>query len=200
MNNSGFHGILFLVKSIDMCIVHILSLLRRPVNKYMQNTHFSARLHALHKSILDIVGVMNRPQRDELLLKAAGLTLERALFPLLVSIAKYGPIGVVELADCMGRDYTTVSRQVARLEELGLVDRQTGKRDRRVREAIVTDKGRAMTDRIDKAREQIGRAVLADWSDEDLDQLAILMRRFADAMMDAPKILMSESSDSTDKT
>lgn len=172
--------------------MHTLSLRNGAVKKYMQNTHFSSQFLALHKSILDILGVMNRPQRDEFLLKAAGLTLEKALFPLLISISKYGPIGIVDLADCMGRDYTTVSRQVARLEELGLVERQTAKRDRRVREAVVTEKGRNMTDRIDATREQIGRAILADWSDEDFKQLVILVRRLADAMMEAPKILTSD--------
>jgi DNA-binding MarR family transcriptional regulator len=161
--------------------------------KSVQNTHFSSQFHSLHKSILDIVSVMNRPQRDEMLLKAAGLSLERALFSLLISIAKFGPIGIVDLADSVGRDHTTVSRQVARLEELGLVERQTGKRDRRVREAVVTEKGRVTTDRIDAAREQLGRAILADWSDEDLGQLVALLRRLADAMIDAPKILIPDS-------
>jgi len=150
----------------------------------MQNTRFSEQFRLLHESMLDIVALMNRPQRDELLLKAAGLSLERALFPLLVSIAKRGPIGVVDMAECIGRDYTTVSRQVARLEQLGLVKRQVSARDRRVREAVITDKGRAMTDRIDETREQFGRAILADWDEADLDQLVHLMRRFADAMME----------------
>ncbi len=168
--------------------------------KSVQNTHFSSQFNSLHKSILDIITVMNRPQRDEILLRAAGLSLERALFSLLISIAKLGPIGIVELADCAGRDHTTVSRQVARLEELGLVARQTGKRDRRIREAVVTDKGRVMTDRIDKAREQIGREILADWEDEDLSQLVILMRRLADAMMDAPQALKLDSTDTQDET
>jgi DNA-binding MarR family transcriptional regulator len=168
--------------------------------KSVQNTHFSSQFNSLHKSILDIITVMNRPQRDEMLLKAAGLSLERALFSLLIAIAKFGPIGIVELADCVGRDHTTVSRQVARLEELGLVVRQTGKRDRRIREAVVTDKGRLMTDRIDKTREQIGREILADWEDEDLRQLVILTRRLADAMMDAPKVLKRDSGDAKDET
>ena len=148
----------------------------------MQNTRFSEGFSLLHASLLDIVAMMNRPQQDEKLLAAAGLSLERALFPLLVSIAKRGPIGVVELSESVGRDYTTLSRQVARLEQLGLVKRQVNKCDRRVREAVVTGKGKAMTDRIDEAREQVGRAILADWDDVDFDQLVILMRRFADAM------------------
>lgn len=50
--------------------------------------------------------------------------LDRALFPLLAGIGKFGLIGVVELADRAGRDHTTGSRQVARLEKLDLVQRQ----------------------------------------------------------------------------
>ena len=61
-------------------------------------------------------------------------------FRYLFGIERFGPIGVVELADRVGRDYTTVSRQVAKLESLGLVDRRGSAMDRRVREAVVTPK------------------------------------------------------------
>src|ERR1700744_6324595 len=117
--------------------------------KNMQNTHIGHQLRSLHGSVLDIVGVINRPQRDETLIKAAGIPLDRALFPLLVGIERFGPIGVVELADRIGRDYTTVSRQVAKLEILGLVRREASDRDARVREALITAKGKAMTERVD---------------------------------------------------
>jgi len=60
------------------------------------------------------------PQNDEALVRDAAIPLDRALFPLLVAVERFGPIGVVDLADRVGRDYTTVSRQVARLESLGL--------------------------------------------------------------------------------
>lgn len=149
----------------------------------MQNTHLSQQISSLHGSLQDIVATMNRPQRDEQLLAAAGLSLERALFPLLVSIGKRGPIGVVDMADCVGRDYTTVSRQVARLEELGLVKRQLNAQDRRVREAIITDQGRAITDRIDDAREQMALKIFSDWDSAELEQFVGLIRRFADAII-----------------
>jgi predicted transcriptional regulator len=42
---------------------------------------------------------------------------------LLVGVERFGPIAVVELADRAGRDLTTFSRQVAKLEELSLVTR-----------------------------------------------------------------------------
>jgi DNA-binding MarR family transcriptional regulator len=144
----------------------------------------SERIRALHAALLDIVSIMNRPQRDEMMVREAGIPLDRALFPLLVGIERRGPIGVVDLADGVGRDYTTVSRQVAKLESLGLVERQAGAADRRVRQAIVTPKGKAMTDAVDAARERIGRAIFAAWDDREVDELVRLMRKFADAVND----------------
>src|SRR5690606_16909809 len=84
----------------------------------------SQEFKELHRSLLDILVAMNRPERDEYLMRAAGISLERALFPLLVGVERLGPTALVDLAKRVGRDYTTVSRQVSRLEELGLVSRE----------------------------------------------------------------------------
>ncbi|MCK9800792.1 MarR family winged helix-turn-helix transcriptional regulator [Pseudomonas sp. MAFF 302030] len=127
---------------------------------------------------------MNRPQRDEAMVREAGISLDRALFPLLVLVERVGPIGVVELADRVGRDYTTVSRQVTKLESLGLINRQESATDRRVRESVITEKGKAMTDRVDEARERIGLAIFASWEDQDVENLVRLMRKFADGIQD----------------
>ncbi len=157
-----------------------------PSRKRVQDTHISNLIRILHGALLDIVSAMSRPQRDEALIKEAGIRLDRALFPLLVGIERRGPIGVVELAERVGRDYTTVSRQVAKLESLGLVVRKESAADRRVREAAVTAKGKAMTDLLDAARERIGRAIFATWDARDVDELVRLMRKLADAMKDEP--------------
>src|SRR6266404_5847780 len=104
-----------------------------PSRKRVQDAHISERIRALHGALIDIVSVMNRPQRDEMMVREAGISLDRALFPLLVGIERLGPIGVVDLADRVGRDYTTVSRPVAKLESLGLVERRAGAADRQGR-------------------------------------------------------------------
>lgn len=150
--------------------------------KTVQNTHINTQLRELHGALLEIVGVVNSPQRDEAMIRAAGISLDRALFPLMVLVERLGPIGVVELADRVGRDYTTVSRQVAKLESMGLVDRQESATDRRVRQAIVTRKGKATTDRIDKARARIGQSIFATWEKQDIEDLVRLMRKFADGI------------------
>jgi DNA-binding MarR family transcriptional regulator len=155
----------------------------------VHNAHISAALPELHRSLIDIVGVMNRPDRDEGMLQMAGLSLERALFPLIVLIERLGPIGVVDLAGRVGRDYTTVSRQVARLEELGLVSRRPGSADRRIREAVITPQGKIATDAVDAARERMALALFKDWDRGDFDELRRLMRKLADGMNDAPLAL-----------
>jgi DNA-binding MarR family transcriptional regulator len=152
--------------------------------KNVQTTHMSAKIRELHGSLIDIVSLMNQPQRDEALVREAGIALDRALFPLLVGIERRGPIGIVDLAERVGRDYTTVSRQVAKLESLGLAERRQSATDRRINEAVVTAKGKAMTDKIDAARERIALAIFASWDPGEINELVRLMRKFADAMGD----------------
>jgi DNA-binding MarR family transcriptional regulator len=157
-----------------------------PSRKRVQNTHISAQLTQLHDALLDIVSAMNRPQHDEFLIKEAGIPLDRALFPLLVGVERFGPIGVVDMADRAGRDYTTVSRQIAKLESLGLVERKEAAADRRVREAVITPEGKAMTDLVDAARDRIGRAIFKTWDAQDISEFVRLARKFADAVKDDP--------------
>jgi len=150
--------------------------------KNVQDTHMSPQLRALHMALLEIIGVMNAPQRDEALIAAAGVRLDRALFPLLIGIERFGPIGVVELAAGMNRDHTTVSRQLAKLESLGLVARLESSDDRRTRRAVMTPEGKAMTKRIDAARERMFRAIFSDWPPEEVSELTRLIGKFAAAV------------------
>jgi DNA-binding MarR family transcriptional regulator len=149
----------------------------------VQSTHDPEVLRALHVALIDVVDEMNRPRRDDRLLQEAAIPLDRALFPLLVRIDRFGPIGVVDLADRVGRDHTTVSRQVAKLEALNLVERSASATDRRVRMSVITADGGAMIAALNAARERIANRVLSGWTDAELDTLRQLLRRFADDIM-----------------
>jgi DNA-binding MarR family transcriptional regulator len=149
----------------------------------VQNTHDPDILRGLHAALIDLVDEVNRPRRDDRLIEEAGIPLDRALFPLLARVGRYGPIGVVDLADRTGRDHTTISRQMARLEELGLIERKASPRDKRIREAVVSEKGAAMVAALNGARERLANRILAGWSNEELDTLRGLLRRFADDLM-----------------
>jgi DNA-binding MarR family transcriptional regulator len=141
----------------------------------------------LREALLDINGILNRPQPDAALIALAGVDLDRALFPLLVRVERRGPLGIGELAELAGRDYTTVSRQVAKLESLGLVARQVNAQDARIKEAVITEAGRAMAHALDGAREKIFTALLADWDKRDVTELARLLRKLADSGLEFVK-------------
>jgi hypothetical protein len=56
-----------------------------------------------------------------------------------------------------------------------------------VREAVITPKGKAMTDKIDAARERMNRALFETWDEKDIADLVRVERRFAEAFGGMPK-------------
>lgn len=148
----------------------------------MHNAPSGALLSQLHDAVLDVVAFINRPDRDEVLMREAQIKLDRALFPLLVLTARVGPISVVELAGRVGRDHSTVSRQIAKLVLLGLVERHPSQTDGRQRELRATPLGQKMARQIDEARERLARHALSGWSERQIIDLARSLRRYADAL------------------
>ena len=145
----------------------------------VQNTQ---DIDTLAGALLDLFGLLNSPQRDDALLREAGVELDRALFPLLVRLGRRGPLGVAELADQAGRDHTTISRQLAKLESLGLVARTDDPQDRRRRATGLTDAGAAVVEAISGARRRLLSRALADWTADDRTALAGLTRRFVQSL------------------
>jgi len=100
-----------------------------------------------------------------------------------VALGARGTLGIMQLADLVGRDHTTVSRQVAKLESLRLVARCEDEDDRRRRAAQLTNDARKIVRAITLARRRLLSQVLADWTTSDRGALAELNRRFADALI-----------------
>ena len=137
-------------------------------------------------TLVELIGFFSSPQRVEVLLREAGVDLDRALFPILVCLAMRGPLSVAGLSAEIGRDHTTISRQLSKLESLTLVARQAGE-DRRVRTVTLTQGGRQIAQAVTGARRRLLSKVLADWPDTDLADLARLNRRFVDALVQAAR-------------
>jgi DNA-binding MarR family transcriptional regulator len=148
----------------------------------MQDAHNNYDITDFHGALLDIISVMNQPVRDEQLLQAADVQIDQILFPLLVAIGRCGPVGVVELADSLGRDYTTVSRQVKKLEAQGLALKQPNAHDRRISEVTLSEQGKTLIERIAVARTRLINQVLAEWAEEEVAALFRLTRKYADSL------------------
>lgn len=144
--------------------------------------HHTHDIDAIAAAFMDLIGILNSPRQDDVLLDAAGVSLPRALFPLLVRIGASGAIGVTVLAEQVGRDHSTISRQVAALEKLGLVKRRANADDSRIHEAAITAKGEQTVSRITKARRKLLGKLLSDWSEKERHDLARLNQKLAGAI------------------
>jgi DNA-binding MarR family transcriptional regulator len=145
----------------------------------MHNTY---NYDALALALIDLVGMLNSARQDEILLKESGVALDRALFPLLVRIGAAQCINVGTLAEQVGRDQSTVSRQTAKLAALGLIKRRSSAQDQRAREAAITAEGRRLVQSITNARRRLFGELLNGWSAAEVQALARLNRKLADTM------------------
>jgi len=57
---------------------------------------------------------------------------------------------------------------------------------KRVREAIITPRGKSATDALDTARETMALELFHDWSHEELNELVRLMGKLAEGMAKEP--------------
>lgn len=60
--------------------------------------------------------------------------------------------------------------------------RRASTRDKRVREAEVTELGREMADAVDRMREELVGELMADWTNAERRDLARLLKRMAGDM------------------
>lgn len=136
----------------------------------------------LFNSLFEIITFLNRPSQDKKMLERVGVELDAALFPLLVRIGRRGPFGIVELADQLGKDYSTVSRQVDKLLALELIMIVDHDSDKRTRKVSLSKTGNEIIKRISVTRRQMIRETLSDWDDSELEDLQRSLEHLAETI------------------
>jgi DNA-binding MarR family transcriptional regulator len=116
------------------------------------------------------------------LLNRAGVEIDTTLFPVLMLVGMHNKIGIVELANQLGRDHSTVSRQVGRLTSAKLIVSDISKVDKRSKEIKLSDEGKVIVAAVVKARRKLMSEVLADWNDRSLGELQSNLSKLADAL------------------
>jgi DNA-binding MarR family transcriptional regulator len=81
-------------------------------------------------------------------------------------------------------DPSTVSRQIADLVDLGLVERRADPRDGRATLLAATGAGEERHQLVHERRDHALAVMLADWSGSDVAALADLLRRLNDTFVD----------------
>ncbi len=120
------------------------------------------------------------PRAQEQLTARAGLSLERAAYPLLRRIGEAATVRTSDVAAALSVDVSTVSRQVKHLELEGLVAREPDPSDGRASVLALTRAGHEALERLRRARREALGEVMAWWPDAERSALADLLCRLAD--------------------
>ncbi|WP_084704136.1 MarR family winged helix-turn-helix transcriptional regulator [Phaeacidiphilus oryzae] len=105
-------------------------------------------------------------------------SMDRAAFLVLTRLSGEGPMGVKALAQSMGVDSSTVTRQVAPLVENGLVERVPNPSDGRAVLLDLSPRGRDRLNELRRSRGDLMRQMLADWPDEERAAFTELLTKF----------------------
>jgi DNA-binding MarR family transcriptional regulator len=103
--------------------------------------------------------------------------LDGAAYGLLVLLDDAGPLRASDVVVRLGLDKSTVSRQVASLVELGLIDRAADPGDGRAQVLSTSAEGHRRLSEVRDARRARWEADLADWDTADVAVLAQLLGR-----------------------
>ncbi len=111
--------------------------------------------------------------------------LDAAEYTLLSALLETGDTRAADLASLFALDKSTVSRQLAEVEAMGLVERRADPLDGRVRVIRLTDVGRERVQAVRERRREWLRGSLQGWSTDELEALARLLESF-NASIEAP--------------
>ncbi|PWI43836.1 MarR family transcriptional regulator [Streptomyces sp. ICBB 8177] len=105
-------------------------------------------------------------------------SMDRAAYLLLNRLDREGPMGVKALAEGMGIDSSTVTRQVAPLVEAGLVKRTSHPDDGRAVVLALSPRGLERLEEVRASRRELMAVVTEDWSADEREAFTELLTRF----------------------
>ncbi|MFJ4787848.1 MarR family winged helix-turn-helix transcriptional regulator [Streptomyces sp. NPDC088794] len=144
------------------------------------DTPASEEVVEIERALTRITYLSTRSRQHERLMALAGVPLDRAAVALLRQVADSEPLRPGELANRLGVEASHVTRTVQQLQKSGYVDRVPDPVDRRAQRIELTEKGQQAIDRVRDAGSRGMQLALADWSPEELRQLATLFHRMVD--------------------
>ncbi|MGW3287443.1 MarR family winged helix-turn-helix transcriptional regulator [Streptomyces sp. NPDC001002] len=144
------------------------------------DTPASEEVVEIERALTRITYLSTRSRQHERLMALAGVPLDRAAVALLRQVADSEPLRPGELANRLGVEASHVTRTVQQLQKSGYVTRVPDPVDRRAQRIELTEKGQQAIDRVRDAGSRGMQLALADWSPEELRQLATLFHRMVD--------------------
>ncbi len=117
---------------------------------------------------------------------AAGVELSEQAMNVLRALGDREPLPMGDLARAARMDTGAVSRQIRVLESEGLARREVSPQHRSIVLVEATDQGKDVARRFERVRHaQLARA-LASWTDEEREQLGVLLVRLVEDLQSTP--------------
>jgi DNA-binding MarR family transcriptional regulator len=146
----------------------------------LPDTPASPEVIEIERALTRITYLSTRARQHERLMALAGVPLDRAAVALLRQVADSESMRPGELANRLGVEASHVTRTVQQLQKSGYVTRVPDPRDRRAQRIELTEAGRHAIARVRDAGARGMQLALADWTSEELRQLAALFHRMVD--------------------
>lgn len=140
----------------------------------------SPEIVEIERALTRITYLSTRARQHDRLMALAEVPLDRAAVALLRQVADCEPLRPGELAHRLGVEASHVTRTVQQLQRAGYVTRVPDPDDRRAQRIELTEAGRKAIERIRDVGARGMQLALADWSPEELGQLATLFHRMVD--------------------
>ena len=123
--------------------------------------------------------------------QAAGVSLGKEAYWMLVRVDEFGPMRSSDLAAALKVDASAISRQTHKLVAAGLLERTIDQVDGRACLLTVSERGReAMAEAVSFRRTQLAE-LLKEWSDRDRGHLTTLLDRLADDLQQTQRLAQS---------
>jgi DNA-binding MarR family transcriptional regulator len=136
-----------------------------------------AMAHRLQNAIVDLQRITNSRKLHSVRAAHAGVTISPVAGSVLRHIVEEGPLRPALLAERMRMQPSALSRQLKVLEVEGCIERVALPGDKRGWLVRVTQRGRGIVQRLERADADIIAGQLRYWSAADLDTLKDLLDR-----------------------
>jgi DNA-binding MarR family transcriptional regulator len=138
----------------------------------------AASVDQIEQALGALVRLTRAPRFAEVVRARANVEVDRGEYAALIRIAELGFTRLSDVANHLGLDVSTVSRQIQHLEQRGLVERSPDPGDGRAVRLELSATGRDITGRMrDSWRVTVGE-VVDNWSPTDIARFGDLIDRF----------------------
>lgn len=119
-----------------------------------------------------------RADNRRLLHDAKGAALTSTDSWLLEKVVTSGPVRMSQLAEWMAVDKSTMTTEIRRLEQAGLVSRRSDPTDRRAVLITSTDEGQTAIEQHRKVAQDVYNTLVGKWTEGDRAEFSRLLGRF----------------------